>query len=94
MELSVKYMDMWDDADQIFANTVVALDQIAGHWHCEAALAPILKHLNERHAKVLKDRQEVIKGKYEAEQQMKGVALALTPVAMEWQELELQQWEM
>ncbi|WVQ80933.1 hypothetical protein IAT38_003040 [Cryptococcus sp. DSM 104549] len=82
IELSVNHADMWDDADQIYVNALAVVDQIAEHWHCEASLSGLLTHLKNRHTKVLKDRQEVIKGKHEAGQQVQGTALALTPVAM------------
>ncbi|WVQ80932.1 hypothetical protein IAT38_003039 [Cryptococcus sp. DSM 104549] len=92
IELSVKYPEMWNDADHIYVNALVVVDQIAEHWHCEAALSALLNRLKSRHAKVLKERLEVIKGKNEAVQQMQGMALALTPEAMEWRVLQLEQW--
>ncbi|WVQ80929.1 hypothetical protein IAT38_003036 [Cryptococcus sp. DSM 104549] len=59
----------------------------------QPALAPFVEQLKDRHAKVLKDRQEVTKGQHEAERQMKGWPLALTPAAAEWKMLQVQQWE-
>ncbi|WVQ86236.1 hypothetical protein IAT38_008404 [Cryptococcus sp. DSM 104549] len=84
IELSIKYPDLWEDAETVYTRTLQALEEVGEHWHCAATLHPFVVTLQMRHTKALMERQKMIQVEMEVEAQRQGMSMALTPAAADW----------